>query len=214
MVNIIKKYQQIDGSTSEYSFISTRSFIVAVLFGVMAYITNDGIGKMNIISIATFSVYTILMATDCITNRSYFEVNNTEFKEEPFYKKLIASNITACLTFSLHILALIIVNIILLGVDQGVKVVLHIIPLLIFGIAIGNIIFYIRSKYFNFNSEEKWESENSFKTFKIAVLAIALEVIISYICYKMGGAIFLLVSIFPYAISLKINSGRLMNQSL
>ena len=199
MIIILKEYMKINALTS-YAIISIKSIIIALCLGVMSYIQgSDGnIHEANNSLLIAFSIFSIMLSCNSINDESFIEVNTVKFKDEQFYKKIIASNISGILTFILYILVLIIVNIYIIDYRQGLNLLLEIIPLIILSTAVGNLLFITSKKKIIRNYA-------ILQTLKHLAIAALLGMPLYYLCHNYNSPILLVLILAVYMLSLIIN---------
>ncbi len=200
MLGIIKEYMKIYKSNS-YSIISVKNIIVTALIGLILYTqgANGNIHKLNTVMVITFSILIIMFSSHSINGELFINVNRVKFKEEQFYKKIIASNISFILQIILYILAFITINIYFLGYSKVLDLLVQIIPIMILSTAIGNLLLIINKKV------AIYESRSIIQNVIKGGISVVLGILLCYLYYNYNFSFFIPVTLAAYILSVVIN---------
>lgn len=209
MLEILKKYMKIYKLNS-YPTLSIKNLLIATLVGVLCYIQgiNSNLNKANILIVTAFSFITILFSCDCITNEIFIKINKKNFKEENFYKKIIASNIACLINIILYILVLIIINMYFFHYTKVVKLIIEIITLIILSTSIGNFVLINNKNTVFFNITTKTGKDKRIaiiQSIKQSIIALVLGMTLCYIYYNYHIPFLPLIALSIYILSLIIN---------
>ena len=209
MVDILKEYMKKDESNS-YFIMSVKNIIVAICLGGMFYMqgTNGNILQMNNDFLTASSILIIMFSCNFINNELYIHVNKVKFKDKPFYKKIIASNISFILNLILYMSVLIIINIYIYNFSQGLKLLVQIIPLIILSTAVGNLLFITNNKNIILNITTKTGVDKNIaiiQLIKQGGISVLLGIPLSYLYLNYNSPILIPLIATFYMISLIIN---------
>lgn len=225
MLAILKRYLKVDKSEG-YSSFSPKNLMLLIIIIMNFYISGvrGKFGEVSICMTIGFSFIMTMSSCNCIINKLYNRVNDNTYREENFYKRVIASNIDVLINIALYMLIFIILNIYFLGYVKGISLLLKFITLTILSLAIGNLLFLSRessvykgleniisviflgifSIILYFISKKSIHKKAADYVFRF-VSSIALAIFSYYLYYKFGIGIIFLSAVVLYLLSLIIS---------
>lgn len=209
MFTILKRYIKIYNS-NDYSLISIKSILIAILSGLLFYINGDNgnINQLNNIVLTLFSALIIMYSCDCINNEFFINVNEELFEKESFSKKIIASNISCIIHFILYIVILILINLYFSYYSETLKLLIMIINLIMLSMSIGNLLLITNKDtiIFNIKNNKGASKQKAIIQFiKQILISLFLGIILYWILYKFNSIVLFPLILVIYILSLIVN---------
>ncbi|ATD54103.1 hypothetical protein [Clostridium chauvoei] len=204
---MIKEYLKIYKSNS-YGILTIKNLSCTMLMGLLFYIQLSNNNRINDIVLIAFSTIIIMFACDSINNELFINVNNIKFKKEPFYKKIISSNIVCILNITSYILILFFINIYLFDYAHNLKLLIKLLILIIFSSALGNLQLATNYNKITLNISNKTKDkliQTIIPILKTTFISIVLAIVLYYLLYNYTFSILFPISVLIYILSLLIN---------